>query len=152
MILQGKSILLGVTGGIAAYKAVEVASRLVKAGALVDVVMTANAQEFVAPLTFQAITHRPVITEMFELLAETEGIFTEAAGGVTVAVTKKLLDQGRLEREALTVLCITGNGLKTADLVEHKARHLPLIEPTFSSYKKNINGTLKKEAVHVGAD
>jgi phosphopantothenoylcysteine decarboxylase/phosphopantothenate--cysteine ligase len=72
MILRGKSILLGVTGGIAAYKAVEVASRLVKAGAMVDVIMTAHAQEFVTPLTFQAITHRPVVTEMFALLAETE--------------------------------------------------------------------------------
>jgi phosphopantothenoylcysteine decarboxylase/phosphopantothenate--cysteine ligase len=72
MILRGKSILLGVTGGIAAYKAVEVASRLVKAGAMVDVIMTAHAQEFVTPLTFQAITHRPVVTEMFALLAQTE--------------------------------------------------------------------------------
>lgn len=72
MILQGKNVVLGVTGGIAAYKAAEVASRLVKAGATVDVIMTANAQQFVAPLTFQAITHRPVVTEMFTLLAETE--------------------------------------------------------------------------------
>ena len=72
MILQGKNVVLGVTGGIAAYKAVEVASRLVKAGAAVDVIMTANAQQFVTPLTFQAITHRPVVTEMFALLAETE--------------------------------------------------------------------------------
>ena len=72
MILEGKNVVLGVTGGIAAYKAVEVASRLVKAGAVIDVIMTANAQKFVTPLTFQAITHRPVVTEMFVLLAETE--------------------------------------------------------------------------------
>jgi len=72
MILQGENVVLGVTGGIAAYKAVEIASRLVKAGARVDVIMTANAQRFVAPLTFQAITHRLVVTEMFALLAETE--------------------------------------------------------------------------------
>jgi len=72
MILEDKHIVLGVTGGIAAYKAAEVASRLVKAGATVDVIMTANAQEFVTPLTFQAITHRPVVTEMFALLAESE--------------------------------------------------------------------------------
>ena len=71
MILEGKNIVLGVTGAIAAYKAVEVASRLVKAGAIVDVIMTAHAQKFVTPLTFQAITHRPVVTEMFALLAET---------------------------------------------------------------------------------
>jgi len=72
MVLEGKHIVLGVTGGIAAYKAVEVASRLVKAGGIVDVIMTAHAQKFVTPLTFQAIIHRPVVTEMFALLAETE--------------------------------------------------------------------------------
>lgn len=71
-ILQGKNIVLGVTGGIAAYKAVEVASRLVKAGATVDVIMTEAATKFVGPLTFQAITQRPVVTEMFALLRETE--------------------------------------------------------------------------------
>ena len=69
---QDKHIVLGVTGGIAAYKAAELTSRLVKAGALVDVIMTDNAQEFVAPLTFQALTHRPVVADMFTLLAETE--------------------------------------------------------------------------------
>jgi phosphopantothenoylcysteine decarboxylase/phosphopantothenate--cysteine ligase len=70
--IQNKKIVLGVTGGIAAYKAVDLTSRLVKAGAQVDVIMTPNAQQFVTPLTFQAITHRPVVTEMFSLLAETE--------------------------------------------------------------------------------
>ncbi len=72
IVLQGKSIVLGITGGIAAYKVVEVASRLVKSGAMVDVIMTEAATEFVGPLTFQAITHRPVVTEMFALLQETE--------------------------------------------------------------------------------
>ena len=70
--IEGKQIVLGITGGIAAYKAAELASRLVKAGAIVDVIMTDNARQFVAPLTFQALTHRPVVTEMFALLAETE--------------------------------------------------------------------------------
>jgi phosphopantothenoylcysteine decarboxylase/phosphopantothenate--cysteine ligase len=63
---------LGITGGIAAYKAADVASRLVKAGAKVDVVMTEAATKFVTPLTFQALTHRPVVAEMFALLRETE--------------------------------------------------------------------------------
>jgi len=72
MILEGKSIVLGVTGGIAAYKAAVLCSRLVKAGAVVDVILTGAAREFVTPLTFQALTHRPVVTEMFALLAETE--------------------------------------------------------------------------------
>lgn len=72
MILQGKSIILGVTGGIAAFKAAALCSFLVKAGAQVDAILTDAACKFIAPLTFQALTHRPVITGMFVLLAETE--------------------------------------------------------------------------------
>ena len=72
MILQGKRVILGVTGGIAAYKTVEVASRLVQAGAQVDVVMTPAAAQFVSPLTFQTVTARPVAVEMFALLRETD--------------------------------------------------------------------------------
>ena len=63
--LEGKSILLGVTGGIAAYKAATVASLLVQAGASVDVVMSESAQRFIQPLTFSAITHAPVHTDPF---------------------------------------------------------------------------------------
>ncbi len=63
--LQGKNILIGVTGGIAAYKVVEVVSRLKKLGAEVRVIMTRAAAEFVAPRTFQEITKNPVAVEMF---------------------------------------------------------------------------------------
>jgi phosphopantothenoylcysteine decarboxylase/phosphopantothenate--cysteine ligase len=69
-IFQGKKILLGVTGGIAAYKAVEVLRLLVTAGAQVQVVMTAGACEFVAPLTFQALSGEPVRTALFGPAAE----------------------------------------------------------------------------------
>jgi phosphopantothenoylcysteine decarboxylase / phosphopantothenate---cysteine ligase len=71
-VLVGKRIVLGVTASIAAYKAVALASALHQAGALVDVAMTPEATELVRPLSFQAITHRPVALEMFALLAETE--------------------------------------------------------------------------------
>lgn len=64
-VLRGKRVLLGVSGGIAAYKAVTVASRLTQAGAIVDVLMTAAAQKFVTPLTFSAITGRPVTTDLW---------------------------------------------------------------------------------------
>src|SRR3982751_3458008 len=64
-MLHSKQILLGITGGIAAYKVADLASKLVQAGALVDVVMTAGAQRFVTPLTFQALTRRPVRTDIF---------------------------------------------------------------------------------------
>src|SRR5919107_85149 len=63
---ESNSILLGVTGGIAAYKAATIASLLVQAGATVEVVMTEAAQRFVQPLSFSAITHAPVHTDPFE--------------------------------------------------------------------------------------
>lgn len=65
-MLKGKSIILGITGSISAYKAVDLASKLTQAGALVDVIMTKSAMEFVCPLSFGSVTHRPVITEMFD--------------------------------------------------------------------------------------
>jgi phosphopantothenoylcysteine decarboxylase/phosphopantothenate--cysteine ligase len=71
-ILKGRKVVVGVSGGIAAYKAADLTSRLVQAGAQVDVVMTPAAAEFVRPLTFQALTHRPVALEMFSLWQETE--------------------------------------------------------------------------------
>jgi len=69
---RGKRILLGVSGGIAAYKAVELLRLLIKAGAEVDVVMTRNAREFVGPLTFQTLSGNPVHSELFSLIQEQE--------------------------------------------------------------------------------
>jgi len=69
-MLAEKTVVLGVTGGIAAYKAADLASKLTQAGASVNVIMTESAMEFVSPLTFRAITHRPVVTSMFELASE----------------------------------------------------------------------------------
>ncbi len=65
--LQGREIVFAVCGGIAAYKAADAVSKLVQLGAGVTVVMTAEAQRFVTPLTFQALSGRPVRTEIFEL-------------------------------------------------------------------------------------
>jgi len=71
-LLKDKHIVVGVTGGIAAYKVADLTSRLVQAGALVDVIMTEAAARFVGPITFQALTHRPVVTDMFAMLEETK--------------------------------------------------------------------------------
>jgi len=65
--LKGREIVVAVCGGIAAYKAADVVSQLVQLGAGVTVVMTPDAQRFVAPLTFQALSARPVRTEIFDL-------------------------------------------------------------------------------------
>jgi phosphopantothenoylcysteine decarboxylase/phosphopantothenate--cysteine ligase len=64
--MNGRRILLGVCGGIAAYKAAALASRLVQRGAVLDVVMTDDAQRFIAPLTFAALARRPVHTSLWE--------------------------------------------------------------------------------------
>jgi phosphopantothenoylcysteine decarboxylase/phosphopantothenate--cysteine ligase len=68
--VAGRFVVLAVTGSIAVYKMVELARRLVQAGATVQVVMTKSAAEFVTPLTFQALTHRPVEIEMFAMQDE----------------------------------------------------------------------------------
>ena len=65
MTLEGKNVVLGVTGGIAAYKACELTSRLRKAGAQVYVIMTKNACQFVAPLTFETLSNHPAVTDTF---------------------------------------------------------------------------------------
>lgn len=69
-MLDNKTIVLGVTGSIAAYKAADLASKLTQAGAKVEVVMTKSAAEFITPLTFRSLTHQPVTTDMFELASE----------------------------------------------------------------------------------
>jgi phosphopantothenoylcysteine decarboxylase / phosphopantothenate---cysteine ligase len=71
-MLKGKQIILGVTGGIAAYKAVELLRLLTKAGARVHVIMSRSATEFVTPLTFQTLSMNPVHTELFNLISEQE--------------------------------------------------------------------------------
>ncbi|ACM21868.1 phosphopantothenylcysteine decarboxylase and phosphopantothenate--cysteine ligase [Geotalea daltonii FRC-32] len=71
-MLKGNEIILGVTGGIAAYKSVELLRLLTKAGANVHVIMTASATEFVTPLTFQTLSMNPVSTSLFSLISERE--------------------------------------------------------------------------------
>ena len=71
-MLKGKSVLLGISGGIAAYKAAELVRLLVKEGASVQVVMTANAQRFITPLTLQVLSGQPVCTDLFDLEFESQ--------------------------------------------------------------------------------
>ncbi len=78
-ILKDKHIVLGVTGSIACYKAVDLASKLTQAGALVDVILTDSATKFVTPLTFQSVTGRPVYTDMWRTDSSAEGLPTHIA-------------------------------------------------------------------------
>jgi threonine synthase len=80
------------------------------------------------------------IGEAMALLGRTEGIFAETAGGVTVAVTRKLIEQGRIPRDEEIVLCITGNGLKTQDAVAPYLEKPALIKPSLKEFQKLLQG------------
>jgi threonine synthase len=80
------------------------------------------------------------IAEAMLLLARTEGLFAETAGGVTVAVTRKLLEQGRIPRDAEVVLCVTGNGLKTQDAVAECLERPTVIKPALEEFAALVEG------------
>ncbi len=90
-VLDGKRIILGVTGSIAAYKAADLASKLTQAGALVDCILTEAAQRFVAPVTFQAVTGRPAYTDLWQ---------TDSGGGLPTHIAHV----GLAERADLLVI------------------------------------------------
>jgi threonine synthase len=75
------------------------------------------------------------IVEGILLLARTEGVFAETAGGVTVAVTRKLIESGRIPRDEEIVLCITGNGLKTQDAVFAAVEQPATIKPSLAEFE-----------------
>ncbi|MBU2567985.1 MAG: threonine synthase [Elusimicrobia bacterium] len=79
------------------------------------------------------------IVEGIKLLARTEGIFTETAGGVTVAVAKKLIEQGVIPKDESIVICITGNGLKTQEALAGRIRQPVKIKPNIDSFEKIVH-------------
>ena len=113
-LLSGKRILLGVTGSIAVYKAADLASKLTQAGALVDVILTEAAQQFVRPLTFRSVTGRPSYTDLWSLddhvqhvsLGETADLFVIApATAHTLAKLAHGLADNLLTVTALAARC-----------------------------------------------
>lgn len=84
--LAGRKVLVGVSGGIAAYKACELVSRLSRAGAEVRVVMTRAAREFVTPLSFRTLARGPVVSEMFESPPELDPVHISLAEWADVVV------------------------------------------------------------------
>ncbi len=75
------------------------------------------------------------IVDAMKLLAETEGIWAETAGGVTLAVAQKLIEQGRIDRDESIVLCITGNGLKTQEPLLERLRKPVVIKPRLEEFE-----------------
>ncbi len=98
-LLDNKRIILGVTGSIAAYKAVDLASKLTQAGAKVDVIMTDAAQRFVTPLAFQSVTGRAVYTSMWQ---------TDTGGGLPTHIAHIGLGEGA---DVLVIAPCTANTL-----------------------------------------
>jgi threonine synthase len=80
------------------------------------------------------------IVEGMLLLAQTEGVFAETAGGTTLAVTRKLIEQGRIPRDEEIVICITGNGLKTQDCVAEAVEKPAIIKPNLEAFNEIFTG------------
>ncbi len=80
------------------------------------------------------------IVEAMILLGKTEGIFAETAGGATLAVTRKLIEQGRIPRDEEIVICITGNGLKTQDAVANALTEPAVIKPSLEEFEAIYEG------------
>jgi threonine synthase len=85
----------------------------------------------------------PELVESIQLLAETEGVFTETAGGVTVGTADKLYRQGRIHPSETTVLCITGNGLKTTDVLSGKYEGEEPIPPKIAEFDRYLESRLE---------
>ena len=165
-VLDGKRIVLGATGSIAVYKAVDLASKLNQAGAVVDVVMTDAARKFVTPLTFQAVTGRAVYTSMWDAPAG-DGLPThiahvglaEAADLVALipatADTLARLAHGRSD-DLISVTCLAARcpiivaPAMDGGMYEHpatqanleilQARDVHLIEPETGRFASGLTG------------
>ncbi len=115
-MLENREILLGVSGGIAAYKSADLASKLVQAGAKVTVVMTQSAEQFIGPITFEALTNRPVYHHLFAAKEHFQGehiglarraelmIVAPATANYLAKVANGLADD-LLSTLALTITC-----------------------------------------------
>jgi threonine synthase len=88
----------------------------------------------------------PEIVAAIKLLAESEGVFTETAGGVTAGVTQKLIREGRIRPDETTVVCITGNGLKTTDAIAAEFPVAEAIAPRLDAFEAYLETQLPKTA------
>ncbi len=152
-MLSNKTIVLGITGGIAAYKAADIASKLTQAGARVEVIMTEAATKFITPLTLRNITHRPVATDMFELASEWSEehvTLAEAADALVIApatantiarlaagIADNMLGAVVLATRAPVIIApamndiMFQNSVTQENLARLKARGFTIIEPDY---------------------
>jgi phosphopantothenoylcysteine decarboxylase/phosphopantothenate--cysteine ligase len=126
-VLLNRRVIVGISGGIASYKAVELVSRLQQAGALVDVIMSERAEEFVRPLTFSTVSHRPVYTDLWEpsgQAAETHIALAEEAEALAIvpatANTLAKLAHGIADNMLTAVALATSAPLVLAPAMHHQ--------------------------------
>jgi phosphopantothenoylcysteine decarboxylase/phosphopantothenate--cysteine ligase len=171
--VRGARVLLGVCGGIAAYKAAALASRLVQMGVILDVVMTEDAQRFIGPLTFAALARRPVFTSLWEnaesishiaLARENEIIVIVPASANTIAklangLTDDLLSNIALAARIPIVIAPAMNSAMyehpatVANLATLRARGVHVVEPGhgFLAEREHGVGRLADEDTIVAA-
>lgn len=160
--VRDQHIVLGVSGSIACYKAVDLASKLTQAGAKVDVIMTAGATKFVTPLAFGAITHRPVVDDLWdrhsELAIEHVGLAKRAAAILVAPATANViarLSLGFAEDALQTTVLDSRAPLLVAPAMEHdmygapttqehlgrlRARGATIIEPAAGRLASGLTG------------
>jgi len=161
-MLNDKTVVLGITGGIAAYKAADLASKLTQAGAKVEVVMTEAATKFITPLTLRNITRRQVVTDMFEPASQwsVEHVaLAEAADVVVIAPatanTIARLATGIADNMLVTVVLATkapviiapamndlmySNSVTQVNVGKLKARGFTFIEPEYGRLASGKTG------------
>ncbi len=161
-MLANKTVVLGITGSIAAYKAAELASKLTQAGAKVEVVMTGAATEFITPLTLRSVTGRPVVADMFEPALEwsiEHVALAEAADVVAIApatanIIAKLAFGLADDMVSLTVLAtkapviiapamnvnMFANPVTQGNLAKLKARGFIIVDPGYGRLASGAKG------------
>ena len=162
MTLTDKTVVLGVTGSIAAYKAADLASQLTQMGAKVEVIMTDASTQFITPMTFRSITGRPVVTEMFDLSSEfsVEHVaLAEAADVVVIAPATANIIAKLAAGIADDMLCCTvlatrapviiapamnvnmyENPITQDNLAKLKSRDFTIVGPAYGRLASGING------------
>lgn len=157
-LLDGAKIVLGVTGGIAAYKAADVTSKLVQAGADVHVVMTDGGTQFVQPMTFEALTRNPVHTSVFD------GWEGESAGHVTLARDADVvlvapatansiakMAHGMVDDMLGAVLLATEAPIVVAPAMEHHMWHHPATQENVRLLRDRGVGIVEPESGHLAS-
>lgn len=132
--LHGKTVVLGVSGSIAAYKAADLTSRLVQQGATVEVAMTPAATQFIAPVTFQSLSHRPTVTDLFDpssemgidhvALAKRADVFVIAPATANIVAA---LAHGLAGDPVTTIALSTGAPIIVCPAMEHNMYNHPAV-------------------------